>query len=109
MEKFFSGDSDRKIESPYIFFFVLLLFIVSLILIYKGLTNYKNKSATSKTEVSQEELYQEDVSLSDYFKESSFDEDRDEEFLKNDPFKDVCAQTSGDGLPSVSSNTVCIR
>jgi hypothetical protein len=102
--------ADRQIDSPLIFILILALLIVSFGLIFIGLLNFKRKDGAvfkSKERV-QNVILEDERSVSEYFEDVDFSEEEDR-FLKEDPFKDRCADVSGDGVPSVSSGTVCLR
>jgi hypothetical protein len=65
-------------------------------------------SSSLADEFVQEEEHE--FSLNEYFqsqRESAFI--FEDEYYVNDPFKQECAGTAGDGLPSIYSNIVCLR
>ena len=106
-----SDRQTRKMENPLLFYFAIILFFTSAVLLVIGLANHgKNKTSEDQEASIEESSISEDDSISKFFdkqKEGGLTED--EEFLINDPFREECEVVSGDDLPSVTSNTVCIR
>jgi len=103
----------NKIELPLVFYIVLILLAASIGLIIFGLVIQKKELETvsEKAEASVGTKEASDQDIGKYFEDISFEDsslDQDQ-FLKDDPFREKCAATAGDGLPSVSSNTVCLR
>ncbi len=102
-----------KIESPGLFLIIVIFLLISLSVLILGLLNWKKEKTTQREqpEVTREGT-SEDNSLSNYFKKKSTDAkdiEKPDEFLLTDPFREVCASTAGDGLPSISGSTVCLR
>ncbi|MBU0570327.1 hypothetical protein KKB40_06170 [Patescibacteria group bacterium] len=101
------------IEKPFLFLVIAILLVGSLTMLVMGLTKSEQQATSSFSKDEDESLAVEKNggSVSQFF-EDEFDKSgtvKDDEFLKNDPFKDACAEVSGDGQPSISSNTVCLR
>ena len=105
--------SEKNVEKPFLLFVVAILLVGSLAMLVMGLTKSKQQtiSDSPKDEAENIAVEKNGVSVSQFF-EDEFDESdtiENDEFLREDPFKDICADVSGDGLPSVSFNTVCLR
>lgn len=92
---------------------LLFLFMISFTLLAIGLL--KGRSTVnyepSVTEYNEDESI--DDSISDFFDEAfsktSATNARDEVYLQDDPFREECESTSGDGVPAISFGTVCYR
>ena len=90
-------------------FITLLLLILSLLPILKEVFIPPiEKTNLSPNENSQQPEASFNPNLGSYFDEEIFSEESGGIFL-NDPFANICNKTSKDNLPSVSSNTVCLR
>lgn len=114
LEEVKKSKESKKVEHPTVFYVVLILLAASIGLIIFGLSINPKKVAVSVSEketVSIESQKTNDQDIGKYFESSAFGDtslDQDQ-FLKDDPFREKCAATAGDGKPSVSSNTVCLR
>ncbi len=113
MKKVDFESSEKNVEKPLFFLVVAILLVGSLTMLAIGLTKSKHQtdSDSPKNEAENIAIEKDGVSVSQFFEgefsESNFVED--DEFIKDDPFREKCADVSGDGLPSVSFNTVCLR
>jgi len=91
----------------------IVLFIISGLLITKGVMDYyHNKDVPNKDVVVTENDEEKDdnVELSGYF-ESYYESDEDSDsYALNDPFREVCSQVEGEeGTTVVLSNIVCYK
>lgn len=103
---------EKIVENPKAFALILSLFLVSIIIAVSSFifTGNNKEEVVVKNVEQPSEAPMEDVSLEEYFKDSSStSNDEDSGYLINDPFKDMCSDTSGDGKPAYKSNTVCLR
>lgn len=112
--KEFIGKRQRyQVENIPVFVFTMTLFLISFGLIVFGLVNgEKNKQAemVGLKETQKQTEVEGEYSLEEYFKTSDSNTyEANDEFIKDDPFAELCAPVSGDGIPSVHSNTVCLR
>jgi hypothetical protein len=101
-----------QIENQPVFYIAFTLFLMSFGLIFYGLTQGGKTEIDEgkKVEARENTNGNLDVSVQEYFKTSeSSTYQADDEFIKDDPFAELCAPVSGDGIPSVHSNTVCLR
>ena len=104
-----------KIENPNLFTAVLILLILSVGLLIFGLTrnNSSGKEGNDRiTSTIKNQEVTEDESIFKYFEDtnlSSGENGSDDFYLETDPFKDTCAETSGDGKPAITFGTVCYR
>jgi hypothetical protein len=113
MKKQSFKSSEKNVEKPFLLFVVAILLTGSLTMLVMGLSKSEQQADSTSNENESESLAVEksDTSVSQFF-EDEFSESSNvetDEFLREDPFKDICADVSGDGLPSVSFNTVCLR
>lgn len=93
---------------------LFLLFVISVTLLVIGFMNSKKNNGLIETAVPDEiEHVENEESITNYFDDafskSSSGDAQDEVYLQDDPFKDQCASTSGDGVPAISFGTVCYR
>lgn len=104
---------EERTTDPALYLILVILFIISIIFIGVGLLRPRNNVDVVNQTPQNENLKQEDeeISVADYF-EGDFDNNNlfeEDEFLRDDPFAQICAETSGDGRPAIVSNTVCFR
>ena len=101
----------HRIDNPILFLIVMVLFLISTIVLTVGLLRTRgNQLESINLTKNKKESSQEENSISSYFKdEFARRKIGDDEFLGDDPFKDVCAETSGDGVPVITFGTVCVR
>lgn len=116
MEVFESIKTDNnKSSGPSggIMILVLSLFLMSVVLLTIGLINNKNGGFIDIPKPKDVFIRNDSEDVTDYFDEafskSSSGDAQDEVYLQDDPFKDTCADTSGDGVPAISFGTVCYR
>lgn len=89
---------------------VSILFIFSLILAVVGVTlGRENKSEIKRGELTESVENEADVYINKFFEGKSGFANGEEKVLLEDPFRNECDPTSGDGTPSISSNIVCLR
>ena len=102
----------RSSTSSGLYIIAFLLFLVSVALLTLGAMNTKKKIIiTPEIPVEFEKGEVQVESVSDLFQKSLLDdiEQVPDEFYMEDPFKEICASTSGDGLPAITGGTVCLR
>lgn len=100
-----------QIENTPLFVTVFILFLLSFGLIVAGALKKSNVDEnTTQTELDQKNISTEEASLEKYFETSDdVTYEANDPYIKNDPFAQMCAPVSGDGIPSVHSYTVCLR
>ena len=105
-------EDKSKSNSSVLIFIVSFLLLVSIAISVLGLLNGKKEESIDGDEEMikpKNELQGEEIT--DLF-EKEFSEEKDskvDEYYLNDPFKEICASTSGDDLPSITGGTVCLR
>lgn len=92
---------------------LISLFMISITLLVVGFLNSKSDEVATVTENKKTEFEKDTENVSDYFDEAfskSIKSDaQDEVYFQDDPFKEICASTSGDDIPSITFGTVCYR
>jgi len=107
--------SGPKIENPKLLVLLSLFFVLSILLTAFGINRVRQNLSIEK-DIRPQQLKESDEeseeSLSEFFENAKFSSEEggtDEYFLEKDPFKDICAEGSGDGQVSISFGTVCYR
>lgn len=108
-----SEDLENKTRenSSILIFIVSLLLLASLSLSVISLLNEKKDSKEDRQKMGlQEQLQKEkEESLTEIFEKGFKDESESGWNNLNDPFREECAFTEEDGVPSITSHTVCYR
>lgn len=95
------------------FLVIFIFFLLSLGTFIYGMLK-SNRFLKEKSEIGLKEkeieFETDEESLSKYFeKTKNTNETGTDKYILNDPFLNQCLDSSGDNLPSINANTVCLR
>ncbi|OGM09482.1 hypothetical protein A2159_00945 [Candidatus Woesebacteria bacterium RBG_13_34_9] len=103
-----------SVQFNFIFLIFFIFFLLSFATLIYGILN-SNKSLKENNEISEKdkdvEIEVDEESLSKYFEKTNTSNTKMEadKYILNDPFLNQCLDSSGDNLPSINANTVCLR
>jgi flagellar basal body-associated protein FliL len=105
-------EDKTKTNSSVLVIIISFLLLVSIAISVLGVLNGKKEVSSDSEEkeiLPKDELQSEELNNIFQKEFSERSNSKVDEYYLNDPFKEICASTSGDDIPAISGGTVCVR